>query len=111
MKKALLVLALLLVSVAAYATDKQPQPYVDTPQSSKSALGTCENPIPIQAFNEAGGQAAETAYLSARYPGYTRLSLSRSTCNGKAAYRARFRSADHKKVKLYFGADGWAGKQ
>lgn len=112
MKTTFSVIALLLTAAAAFAGDQvAAQAYVETPQNSKNVIGSCANPIVIQAFNETGGMQAERAYLDGRFKDHTPVSQSRTTCKGKAAYRVKFRMPDGKKHVLFFDASGWAGKR
>ena len=87
-----------------------PTPYTSNSQESSTALGSCKNPILIQAFNQAGGEMAETGYVKQKYPGFTNVSVRDASCNGKAADRVRFTTPDGKKVTLFFDKSGWAGK-
>ena len=71
---------------------------------------SCNSAIPVAATTEADGVAKENAWIADNYPGATKASQSRITCNGKAADQIDLDTANGRSVSLFFDASGWAAK-
>ena len=97
-----------LLLLAACASNPAPAPSVAP--ASGAALGTCDNPIVINAKNEDEGIKAEYAWIREHYPGAQRGGQGLAQCNGKPADRIDFTDANGNKVALYFDISGWFGK-
>ena len=107
--KTLIVAATLIAAAGCSSSPAGNQAFVTTPQNSATELGSCANPIAIEALSADGGAHAEDAFIGLKYPGATRVRSRSATCKGHSADRVVIRTADGKKVRLYFDSSRWSG--
>jgi hypothetical protein len=71
---------------------------------------SCKSAIPVGAATEADGVAKENAWIAENYPGATKSSQSRITCDGKPTDQINLDTANGRSVSLFFDASGWSAK-
>ncbi|MEA2164976.1 MAG: hypothetical protein QOK37_3103 [Thermoanaerobaculia bacterium] len=71
---------------------------------------SCRSAVPVEATTEADGAAKETAWIAENYPGATKASQSRITCEGKTVDQIELDTANGRRVTLFFDASGWSAK-
>lgn len=110
MKKVIFALAIA-IFIASCSSSKSTSASNSTTTTSGTQDGSSfENAIVIQEKSEMSGVSAEYKWLKDNYPGYTLISQSLSSSNGKPYDVMNIKTKDGDKKTIYFDISNFFGK-